>query len=109
MDAATIKTVSAIGSNGVSAPVGLSTGKAITGQPPTGSPVEDTVELSPAGVALSRADVQSRLRRARILDIRAEIKAGMFLTPERMDGIVERLLEILGSARNIETQPRPVG
>ena len=104
MDAATIKTVSAIGSNGVSAPVGLSTGKAITGQPPTGSPVEDTVELSPAGVALSRADVQSRLRRARILDIRAEIKAGMFLTPERMDGIVERLLEILGSASRTEAQ-----
>jgi hypothetical protein len=96
MDATTIKTVSGIGSSEASAWVGLSTEKAITGQPPTGSRVKDTVELSPAGISLSRADVQSRLRIARICEIRAEVKAGAFLTPERMDGTVERLLEILG-------------
>ena len=96
MDATTINAVSGIGSCEVSAPVSSSTGKAITGQPPTGSPVEDTVELSPAGIALSRADVQSRLRIARISEIRAEIRAGTFLTPERIDGTIERLLEILG-------------
>ena len=96
MDAATIKTVSAIDSNEVLAPVGLSTEKAITGKPQTGSLVKDTVELSPAGIALSRADVRSCVRRARILDIRAEIKAGTFLTPERIDGAIERLLDILG-------------
>jgi hypothetical protein len=36
------------------------------------------------------------LRIVRIDEIRAEIKAGTFLTPERVDGTVERLLEILG-------------
>ena len=96
MDATTINTVSGIGSREASARVGLGTGKAITGQPPMGSQVEDIVELSPAGIALSRADVQSCVRRARMSEIRAEIKAGTFLTPERMDGIVERLLETLG-------------
>ena len=68
MDATAINTVSEIGGRGAPARVGLTTKKAITVQPPTGSPVEDAVELSPAGIALSRADVQSRLRRARILD-----------------------------------------
>ena len=97
MDATTINAVSGIGSREVSARgVGLASGKVITGQPPMGSPVKDIVELSPAGIALAQADVQSRLRIARICEIRAEIKAGVFLTPERMDGTVERLLEILG-------------
>jgi hypothetical protein len=34
--------------------------------------------------------------RARISEILAEIKAGTFLTPERLNGTVERLLDILG-------------
>jgi hypothetical protein len=96
MDATTINTVSGVGSREVWARVGLNTEKAITVKPPTGSPVEDTVELSPAGIALSRADGQSHVGIARTLEIRAEIKAGTFLTPERVDGTVERLLEILG-------------
>jgi hypothetical protein len=96
MDATTIKAVSGIDSSEASARIGLSTGKAITAQSPTGSSVEDTVELSPVGLALSRADVQSGLRIARVCEIRAAIKAGTFLTPERLDGTVERLLEILG-------------
>jgi hypothetical protein len=54
------------------------------------------VELSPAGIALSWADIQSPQRFARLCDLRAEIKAGTFLTPERMDGTVESLLDILG-------------
>jgi len=96
MDATTINTVSGVGSHDVSPRVGLNTEKAITVKPPTGPPVQDTVELSPTGIAFSRADVQSRLRIVRIDEIRAEIKAGTFLTPERVDGTVERLLEILG-------------
>jgi hypothetical protein len=95
MDATTINTVSAIGSNGASAQIGLTTEKAITVKSPTGSPVQDTVELSPAGIAFSRAEVRSCVPRTRISEIRAEIKAGTFATPERVDGTVERLLEIL--------------
>ena len=71
MDATTIKTVSGIGRSEALARVGLGTGKAITGQPPMGSPVEDTVELSSAGMALSRAHVPSCLAIARIYEIRA--------------------------------------
>ena len=96
MDSTTIRTVSGVGINEASARVGLSTRNAITGQPPEVSPVEDTVELSPAGLAVSQAMVPSRSRSARIGEIRAEIKAGTFVTAERIDGTVDRLLEILG-------------
>jgi hypothetical protein len=96
MDATPINTVAGIAGCEASVRIGLNTEKAITVKPPTGSPVEDTVELSPAGIALSRADGQSHVGIARTLEIRAEIKAGTFLTPERVDGTVERLLEILG-------------
>lgn len=96
MDAIPITTVSGVGSREASPRVGFGTGKTITGQPPRGSPVEDTVELSPAGIALSRAGVQSPPGLARISEIRAAIKAGTFETPERIDGTIERLLEMLG-------------
>ena len=96
MDAALAKSVSGIGSSEASVQVRKSTEKAITGQPPTGSPVEDMLELSPAGLALSRADVQSPERFTRICELRAEVKAETFLTPERMDGTTEKLLEVLG-------------
>ena len=96
MDATPINTVSGIASGEALVRSGLGSGKAITVKPPTGSPVQDTVELSPTGIAFSRADVQSRLRIVRIDEIRAEIKAGTFLAPERVDGTVERLLEIFG-------------
>jgi hypothetical protein len=97
MDATTINAVSGISRREVWArAVGSSTRKAITGQPPRGPPVEDTVKLSPAGMALSRAEVQSPSRFARTCEIRAEIRAETFLTPERMDRTVERLLKVIG-------------
>ncbi len=103
MDATPIKTVSETSSSKASDRVGLSTDKANTIQPPTGPPLQDTVELSSAGTALSRLDVQPRMRiaptseiRAQISEIHAEIKARAFLTPERMEGTVEKLLDILG-------------
>jgi hypothetical protein len=61
-----------------------------------GSPAEDIVELSPAGIALSQADVSCSPRFARICEIRAAIKAGTFETPERLDETVKRLLKVLG-------------
>ena len=96
MDATAINTVSGIGSREVSALVGLRAGKAIIGRPPTGAAVEDIVELSPAGMALSRADVQSPPRFAPISEIRAAIKAGTFETPECVDETVKRLLRVVG-------------
>jgi hypothetical protein len=58
--------------------------------------IEDTVEPSPAGIAISRSEIQSQLRSARVSEIRAEINAGTFMTAERVDGTVERLLKLLG-------------
>lgn len=93
---ATINTASGIGRCEVSTPDGLSTAKAITAQPPTGSPVEDVVELSPAGIALSRGAVQSLRRFARISEIRAAIRAETFETPERVAETVKKLLKVIG-------------
>ncbi|MBN1513646.1 MAG: hypothetical protein JXB13_16645 [Phycisphaerae bacterium] len=91
-----MRIVSGVGSSETSARVGRSSEKAIPGRPPTGSPVEDTLELSPAGLALSRADVPSPERFTRICEFRAEVEAETFLTPERMDGTVDGLLDVLG-------------
>lgn len=55
----------------------------------------DSVEFSPEGLALSRATGRSSLRLARQQSIRAEINAGTYLTPERLQGTVERLLDVL--------------
>jgi len=96
MDAIPVNTVSGIGSGEASSRAGLKTKKAIAVTPPTGSPGEDIVALSPMGIALSRADAQSRLRIIRISEFRAEIKAGTFVTPERVDGTILKLLKILG-------------
>jgi hypothetical protein len=104
MEASTVNTVSGVGDCEAAAQVGLGIEKAITGPPTMGSPVEDTVELSPAGLALSRADDQSRAQIARLVEIRAQIKGGTFLTPERIDETAERLLKILGGSGRTEAQ-----
>ena len=92
----TVSVVSGIGSIGASTRVGLAAKHAITVDPPMVSRIEDTVELSPAGIAISRSELQSHLRSARVSEIHAEIKAGTFMTAERVDGTVERLLKLLG-------------
>jgi hypothetical protein len=98
MDTTPMRFVSGVGSSEASARVGRSSEKAIPGRPPTGPPVEDMLELSPAGLALSRADVPSPERFTRICGLRDEVKAETFLTPDRMDGTVEKLLEVLGQS-----------
>ena len=96
MDETTIRILSPIGNRGGLPWIQLIIEKAITGQRSTSPSVEDTVKLSPEAIAFSRADLQSSLRNAQINDIRAEIKAGTFLTPERLAGTVESLLEVFG-------------
>ncbi len=55
----------------------------------------DTVELSMAGRALSLGLEESSFRIARVRAIRAEIQAGTYETPERINGTVDRLLDVL--------------
>jgi len=60
-----------------------------------GRPGEDRVEISNLGALLSQARDLPDVRVERIARIRAEIAAGTFETPERIEGTVGRLLEEL--------------
>ena len=55
----------------------------------------DTAEFSRAAEALARTTMESSFRLARTRAIRAEIENGTFVTPERIHGTVERLLDVI--------------
>lgn len=57
---------------------------------------EDTVEISSLGRTLAEATETSSLRLARTRAIRAAIKNGTYETPARINGTVDRLLDVLG-------------
>lgn len=65
-------------------------------RPNSDARAEDRVEISDTGYALLRAAEESSLRIARVRAIRVEIDAGIYETPERIEGTVSRLLDILG-------------
>ena len=56
---------------------------------------EDSVEISNIGRSLAYAHDPSSLNLARLRAIRLEIEKGTFETPERLQGTVDRLLQIL--------------
>jgi len=55
----------------------------------------DSLELSPVGRVLSDAASESSLRLARIRAVREDIRNGTYETPDRLDGTVRRLLDVL--------------
>lgn len=55
----------------------------------------DTLELSPRAEAVARAVQQSTQRLARTAAIREEIASGTFERPERIEGTVDRLMDLL--------------
>ena len=55
----------------------------------------DTAEFSRNAEALARAVMESRLRIARTRAIREEIENNTYVTPERINGTVERLLDVI--------------
>lgn len=55
----------------------------------------DTVEVSGRATALAYAVEKSSLRLARTRAVRAEIMAGTYETQERIDGTVERILDVI--------------
>ena len=59
-------------------------------------PSGDTLELSRLGRTLSAAAAQSSFSIARTRAIRAEIQSGTYETPERIQGTVTRLVDVLG-------------
>ena len=55
----------------------------------------DTVEFSSRGEALARTTALSGVSLDRIEAIRAEILAGTYETPERIEGVVQHLLDVI--------------
>jgi hypothetical protein len=61
---------------------------------PTGGDYE--VDFSAESIALADAAAASSLRLARHEAIRAEIAAGTYLSPQRLEATIDRLLDVLG-------------
>ena len=61
-----------------------------------GGPAEDSVEFSSLGRALACGVEESTFSLARIRAIRGQIADGTFETPERINGTVDRLLDVVG-------------
>ena len=56
---------------------------------------QDQVEISEAGSMMAKLRELPHIRVELVARIRAEIKAGTYETPERLQGAIERLLEDL--------------
>ena len=63
---------------------------------PAGLGGNDTVEFSERGAALARAVAESSFRLARAAAIREAIHNDAYETPERIDGTIQRLLDVFG-------------
>ena len=63
---------------------------------PHSAPEQDTVEISSASRELAGTMADSSFRIARVNAIREEVVNGTFETPERIEGTVSRLLDVLG-------------
>ena len=63
---------------------------------PAAEPEADSLELTPFAKAMLDVTGGSSFRAARINAIRGEIEAGIFETPQRLQGTVSRLIDVLG-------------
>jgi negative regulator of flagellin synthesis FlgM len=59
---------------------------------PNGLPV-DRVEISPIARLMSEVSALPDIRAERVAQVRAEIQAGTYITPEKLDIAIGRLLE----------------
>ena len=59
---------------------------------PNGLPV-DRVEISPIARLMSEVSALPDIRAEKVAQVRAEIQAGTYITPEKMDIAIERLME----------------
>lgn len=72
-----------------------STLRLVTAVPAAASGRKDSLEISPLGSVLSRAAELSSLSLAKTRAIREQIESGTYETPERINGTVSRLLDVL--------------
>ena len=56
----------------------------------------DRVEISPAAAAASQAAETGQIRQALVNSIRAQIAAGTYDTPAKMDAALERMFDEIG-------------
>ena len=56
---------------------------------------QDAVELSDVGTMMARLRELPEIRQEKVARIRAEIEAGTYETPERLEATIDRLLEEL--------------
>jgi negative regulator of flagellin synthesis FlgM len=59
-------------------------------------PIADELQISDAALAVERANQAPDIRQDRVAAIRAQIAAGTYETPEKLDIAVERLLDEIG-------------
>jgi len=62
---------------------------------PVAGNVTDTVELSPVGQLAAKIHDASMIRTDLVQHVQSEIKADSYITPEKIDVTVDRLLEEL--------------
>lgn len=83
------------GPHGIQAPHALRRSPETQPALPTDTPV-DRVEISPAAEAALQAAETGAIRQDLVNRIRAEIAAGTYETPEKLDAALDRLLDEIG-------------
>jgi negative regulator of flagellin synthesis FlgM len=81
------------GPHGINAPHSIHRGKAATSTPSGGA--VDRVDISAAAEAAARAAETGEVRTDLVNQLRAQIAAGTYETPAKLDAAVERLLDEL--------------
>ncbi|MCI0335911.1 MAG: flagellar biosynthesis anti-sigma factor FlgM [Planctomycetes bacterium] len=79
------------GPHGINAPHSVHRGQA-SQQAPAGGPV-DRVDISPAAEAAVQAAETGRIRQDLVNQIRAQIAAGTYETPAKLEAALERMLD----------------
>jgi negative regulator of flagellin synthesis FlgM len=82
------------GPHGMNAPHAPFRGLGASQAPAAGS--TDRVDISPAAEAAVRATESSEVRHDLVNSIRAQIAAGTYETPQKLDAAIERLLDEIG-------------
>ena len=57
------------------------------------NPPVDRVEISPIARLMSEISALPDIRAEKVVQVRAEIQAGTYITPEKLDIAIDRLLE----------------
>jgi len=63
---------------------------------PSASPIRDELQISEAARLIEQAQNLPGVREDRVASIRAQIAAGTYETPEKLDVALERLLDEVG-------------